>query len=276
MSELYRTPYYDAPPPKDSEATRIRVLVTGITPPVPSATYGAVTTLVGLRLNEPRHWIRFDEVAAHPLGPTAPVQRYDVISAVVEPDRTDPRPESWRILNGSLRVQREARRWTQRTALLHRRDEGSMCDLEESAASRPDAQSMALIRIAELRYVRVTRTPVAPPAERWSAATWRRAEADLFRPVVNAMLRRPPFTLAYRYYCHHPACRSHVQELCDREVVAFQQRRRRYCGLPLRRALAGEFWWPLRQPGRQVAFLVGNRRDNPARFDVLDTVILRG
>lgn len=275
MSELYRRPHYDPPPGKDSTATPMQVLVTGITPPVPSATHGAMTTLVGLRLDGPQHWIRFDEIPAHPLSQTAPVQRYDVVSLVAEPDRADPRPESWRILDGTLRVRHDARRWPRRTAVLHRRTEWSMCDLRQAAADRDDAQSLALIRVAELRYVRVGRTPVAPPAQRWSAATWRRDEPDLFRPIVYDMLRRPPFVLAYRYRCHHNRCWGHVQHLRDRDVVTFQQRRRRYCGLPLRRALVGEFWWPLRQPGREVAFLVGNRRDAPAIFDVLDTIILR-
>lgn len=275
MSELYRRPYYEPPPGKNSGATPMQVLVTGISPPVPSATYGAMTTLVGLRLDGPRHWIRFDEIPAHPLSQSAPVRRYDIVSAVAEPDPDDPRPESWRVHDGTLRVRHEARQWPRRTAILHQHAEWSMCDIHQATTGRDAAQSVALIRAAELRYLRIGRTPVAAPAERWSAATWRRHEPDLFRPIVHDLLRRPPFTLAYRYRCHHPGCAGHVQQLRDRDVVAFQQRRRRYCGLPLRRALVGEFWWPLRQPGREVAFLVGNRRDAPTTFDVLDTVILR-
>ncbi|MFV2022672.1 hypothetical protein [Micromonospora sp. LOL_023] len=275
MSELYRTPRYDPPSPKDSGTTPMQVLITGITPPVPSATHGAMTTLVGLRLDGPQHWIRLDEIPAHPLSQTAPVRRHDIVSLVAEPDPDDPRPESWRAHHGTMRVWHEARRWPRRTAILHRHAEWSMCDIGQAAAERDDAQSLALIRVAELRYVRIDRAPVAPPAERWSAATWRRDEPDLFRPIVHDMLRRPPFTLAYRYRCHHSGCWGHVQHLRDRQVAAFQQHRRSYCGLPLRRALVGEFWWPLRQPGRQVAFLVGNRRDSPSTFDVLDTAILR-
>ena len=275
MSELYRTPHHQPPPGKNSDTTPMQVLVTGITPPVPSATHGAMTTLVGLRLDGPQRWIRFDEIPAHPLSQTAPVRRYDIVSAIAKPDPADPRPESWRVHDATLRVRHEARRWPGRAAILHRHAEWSMCDLEDSAARHPDAQSLALIRVAELRYVRVNRTPVAPPAERWSAATWRRTEPDLFRPVVHDLLRRPPFTVAYRYHCHHPVCRSHVQDLRDWDVVAYQRARQKYCGLPLRRALAREFWWPLCQPGREVAFLVGSRRDAPATFDILDTVILR-
>ncbi|MDG4764011.1 hypothetical protein O7632_07820 [Solwaraspora sp. WMMD406] len=279
MSEWYRTPHYAAPPLDPAEPLSVRVLVTGLSPLVPSATYGAMTTIVGLCLDEPRFWIRFDEVEAHPLGAVAGLRRHDVVRAVVEPDHTDPRPESWKIQNGSLIVERHTDRTSRRSNHLDRRAEWSMCDLQSANADRRDgpaptpARSLALVRVAALHAVTVGRAAPPTPAEEWSLTEWRRGGAELLDMAILDQLTRPRFTLSYHYRCAHPNCRTHRQQLRDRDVVAFQQRHARLPDRALWRALVDEFWSPLLQPGRRVALLVGNRRDRPDVFDVLASTV---
>ncbi|MFI0791560.1 hypothetical protein ACH4OY_02480 [Micromonospora rubida] len=167
---------------------------------------------------------------------------------------------------GTITTERHLDNQQSRRNLLDPLIEGSMCQLNKQNRD-PSARSIALIRVADISALQVTRRPG------WSAEDRRRitsylSQLDLLEPAARTPLQAPRFTGTYRYRCADRQCRGHSQTLVDGEFVALQRRLTQLTDAEAADQLRHEFLTQLCGADRDIAFYVGNQAARPQAFSI--------
>jgi hypothetical protein len=257
------------PKPDGDAPVRLRLLITVKAAPNPSEKYGETVCVAALSIDPLRPgWVRLYPINHRELTSDDRFRKYEIISVMARPARRDQRRESWKPIIETIAREAYLPPWEKRRRYLDPWVEESMCRLNRAVRDRPDAQSLALIRPARVDGLRVT------PHGGWTPSEQRKIDAyvsqlDLLDNRDRVPLEAPRFRAAYRYQCHEPGCKGHLQGLLDWELVALQRRLRGCSDAELRQAIEEKFLHELCAPTRDVAFYVGNQAKRVNVFSVL-------
>lgn len=255
--------------PTGDSAVEMRVLVTVKAAPNPSEKYGETVCVAGVRMDwAERGWVRLYPINFRHLDSDDKFRKYDVITIRAKPARQDQRRESWNPLMDSVQPVDYLEPWRRRREWLDPYVEDSMCRLNRDARQRPDAQSLALVRVTDVSRLQL----VAHPG--WSKDEQAKIDAyvnqlDLFVGQRRTPLEAPRMRAFYHYRCADRGCRGHRQGLLDWELVAFQRRHSGSSDAALADAIQAKFLHELCGPARDVAFYVGNQAKRAHVFSVL-------
>jgi hypothetical protein len=214
------------PKPDGDAPVRLRLLITVKAAPNPSEKYGETVCVAALSIDPLRPgWVRLYPINHRELTSDDRFRKYEIISVMARPARRDQRRESWKPIIETIAREAYLPPWEKRRRYLDPWVEESMCRLNRAVRDRPDAQSLALIRPARVDGLRVT------PHGGWTPSEQRKIDAyvsqlDLLDNRDRVPLEAPRFRAAYRYQCHEPGCKGHLQGLLDWELVALQRRLR--------------------------------------------------
>lgn len=257
------------PKPIDDRVVRMRVLITVKAAPVPSEKYGETVCVAGLRTDAPKPtWVRLYPINFRYSDSNKKFRKYDIISVNAKPARQDQRRESWKPIVDSIQRERHLGTWRSRRRLLDPWVEDSMCRLNRATQSRPDAQSLALVRPREIHAFKVVPHPGWSPDEQRKINAYT-SQLDLFSSRSRKPLQAPRFKAAYHYRCNESGCKGHKQHIIDWEFVALQHRLRGYSDKALAEALKAKFLGEMCAPDRDVAFYVGNQAKRVHTFSIL-------
>lgn len=272
---MTQLPMFGQPgPPPDKPAgdrpVRLRMLVTAVAAPNPSALYGETVCVGGLSTDPDRPgWIRLYPVHLRQLNHHTRMGPYDLISVDAVPARRDARKESWRPRLPSVRVEDHLHGWAARRRWLDPAvsTEVTMCRLQQDASIH--SPSVALIPPAQVTRLQVQRHPA------WTPEQQARIDRYVQQPTLDAdtdedriPLRAPRFRGFFHYACREPGCRGHRQRLLDWDFVQFQQRLDGVDEPTAMRRLQQRFHARMCGPDRDVAFYVGNLVAHPTSFIV--------
>lgn len=260
----------DDPRPKPilARPAKLRLLITVKAAPNPSARYGETVCVGALGLDPSRTgWIRLYPVHYRDLDDDGKFHKYDIVHVDALPARQDQRRESWKPIVDTITAERHIASRQSRRNLLDPLVEDSMCRLNKQARDDPSAQSIALIRVADISALQIKRHPG------WSAEDRRKIagylnQLDLLEPAKRSPLQAPRFTGAYRYRCADRHCRGHQQTLWDWEFVALQRRLGQLTDAEAAEQLRNKFLTQLCAADRDVAFYVGNQAARPQSFSI--------
>lgn len=146
--------------PQFDDTVRLRVLITVKAAPQPSEKYGETVCVAGISIDPQRPgWIRLYPINFRELGDAATFKKYDVISVDAKPARRDQRRESWNPFMGSMKNEGNLKSWRQRREWVDEYVEDSMCRIYQATRERPDAQSLALIRVKDIGRLKIAPHP---------------------------------------------------------------------------------------------------------------------
>lgn len=271
MEELSLFGPAETPPskPRSDEIRTLRILVTVKAAPNPSERYGETVCVAGVSIDlDYRGWIRLYPINFRDLGEKATFHKYDIIRIDARPARQDQRPESWRPILSTLRVEKRIKGWPRRATWLDDYLTDSMCEFNEQARQRPDAPSLGLIRVRDATSLKIT------PHGGWTADQQRKIDAyvnqfDLLDEQDRTPLQAPRFKATYHYRCADTSCRGHAQGFLDWEFVATQYRMRFKTDEEICAELNKLFFDKMFDGTRRTAFFVGNQAKRAHTYSVL-------
>ncbi len=132
------------------ERIKLKVLPVVKAYPEPSAKYGTTVCVAGVTIPEGR-WVRLYPIRYTELPGDKRFKKYQLIEVAVAKSN-DPRPESYRIDENSMRILGEpvgtGDNWSERKRLLGPAVSPSLCDLQQ--LQRLDRRSLGMIRVREV------------------------------------------------------------------------------------------------------------------------------
>ena len=244
------------------EAERATVLVTVKASPEIGRTHGETVCVAGIRVDEGQaRWIRLFPVpwqwfwgGEHP--------KYQLIEVDVLKHSKDQRPESYRPSLETATVLRGGSTQKQRSEVLNRLPQLSMCDL--IAAKGWGRPSLGLVVPREITGFRhEDHTGDTAHIGKMNLA----AQGSLLAQDAPK-LEFSPFAFKLAYRCQSPGCRGHQQSIVDWEISeAWRRWRSDYPDDYLDRI--EQKWLELVHPDRNPAFFVGNQHQAPQGFLIL-------
>ena len=247
-----------------------RVLITVKAAPNPSATYGETVCVAGVRLGAagPAGWIRLYPINfRHLPDASAQFKKYDIVTVECRP-ANEPRVESWKPDMNPLTHEMSVPPWEKRRRLLDPLIEDSMCAIRKSAETDPSAQSLALVRPAEVLDFTVRLHPG------WSKDEQRKidqyvGQLELFSDQDKSPLEAPRFTGTYKWRCGDRECKTHEQRILDWEFVALQRKVSALGEAEAKDAIRRRFLDEVCAADRDIAFYVGNQAKRHQTFSIL-------
>jgi hypothetical protein len=209
---------------------RIRVLIWGKTYPELSATYTETVCTGGCR--EDGSPIRLYPVPLRYLDPDQQYSLYHWIELPVEKSTRDPRPESYKVMSGELRVLSKVPTdrdgWRQRREVIFRDSSWHYTSLGLlKAAQQERGVSLGLVTPGEIVDVRKVRRSDAERKEYEAKMAQIQNQADIFRPEYKD-LEFPEFDVRLRWRCAEVCreCRSgsHDMKVLDWGLIELGRR----------------------------------------------------
>jgi len=219
-------------------------------------------------------WIRLHPVPFRDLADDSRFQKYQEITVRAIRPTADRRPESWKPIEGSIRLGQTIgteHAWSTRRQRVASLGEPTMCDLiaRNRSGSGPDTPSLAVVRTAEAPELLIDERD-AEQLRRWRE----RADAIAAQPSLfdDPDTTKPDFEVIrwrfrYSYSCLAPSCNGHQQTIVDWEAVALWRHVRHHPEWRdlMRRKFVDELW----APERDSVLFVGNMEQRPWNFLVL-------
>jgi hypothetical protein len=250
-----------------------RVLITVKAAPNPSATYGEIVCVAGIRLGDtgPKDWVRLYPINfRHLPEASARFRKYDIVTVEARP-AGEARLESWRPNMATLQVETHLPPWKKRRELVDPMIDESMCKIRAAAAADARARSLALVRPSEILGFRLEPHPGWSRDEQGKIDAYvDQLELDVFEEAHDKTpLEAPRFKGYYKWRCGETNCPTHEQSIIDWEFVALQRHLWRRSAADAMDAIKTRFHDQLCVPDNDVAFYVGNQAKRPQTFSIL-------
>ena len=198
---------------------RIKVLITVKTYPTPSQKHFETVCTAGVR--EDGSFVRLYPIPYRYHDQMEQFEKYQWIEVDVIPSDSDPRPESYKPLMGSLQVISKPLStkdyWAQRKAIVLKQAKQTMCELNETHVSEC---SLGIIKAID-----VSNFKVLPGDKDWVG----KAKAATMQIPLEGKLKeleKIPYKFKYKYRCESPKCKGHEQLITDWEVGQLYRRMR--------------------------------------------------
>lgn len=219
-------------------------------------------------------WIRLHPVPFRDLADDSRFQKYQEITIRAIRPTSDRRPESWKPIEGSIRLGQTIgtdHAWSTRRQRVAALGEHTMCNLIERnrSGSGPDTPSLAVVRTVETPELLIDKRN-AEQLRKWEE----RAAAIASQPSLfdDPGTAKPDFEVIprrfrYSYRCLAPGCNGHEQTIVDWEAGALWRhvRHRADWRELMRRKFVEEIWGAV----RDSVLFVGNQQQYPQSFLVL-------
>ena len=230
--------------------------------------------VAAMTLDDDPRWIRFHPVPFRDLGEESQFKKYQEIQVRVIRSRTDRRPESWKPIEGSIKlgdVIGTDHGWSTRRERINQLGERTMCDLlaENKDGSGQGVTSLAVVRTAARPKLLIKKRDDV------QLNGWRkRAKAKAARPSLfdNPEKAKPdfeviPWRFSYKYRCLASGCKGHNQTIIDWEAVALylNVRRERDWRDRMTKKFVDDLW----ASDKDTRLFVGNMQQRPWNFLVL-------
>jgi hypothetical protein len=253
------------------ETMRVVILVKAA--PVLTSQLEETMCVAGARIDHGSEWVRLHPVPFRDLDDDERFRKYQVVQVEATRSATDRRPESWRPIQGTIKIGDElttADGWASRRGVVSDLEETRMCDLvaENRSGSGPGVRSLAVVRPRQAPKLLITERDESQLRE-WR----RRARASAERPSLFDDPEHPkpeleviPWRFRYDYKCEAPGCDGHKQTIVDWEIVALWRRVRHRADWKelLQQRFEHDLWYR-----RDAALFVGNMAQRPWNFLVL-------
>lgn len=230
--------------------------------------------VAAMRLDPEPQWVRLHPVPFRDLADESKFRKYQKIRVRAIRPRSDRRPESWKPIEGSIRLGETLgtdHGWSARREWVARLGESTMCDLIErnKLDSGPSTPSLSVVRTAEPPELLIDKRD-KEQLDRWQQlADAIDAQSSLFDdPAHNKpKFEVTPWRFRYDYRCLELNCRGHQQTIVDWEAEALWRRVRHRGDWRelMRQKFVGELW----APSRDSVLFVGNMEQRPRNFLVL-------
>lgn len=219
-------------------------------------------------------WIRLHPVPFRDLGDNSRFQKYQEITVRAIRPTSDRRPESWKPIEGSIRLGQAIgteHAWSTRRQRVAALGEHTMCDLiaRNRSGSGPDTPSLAVVRTADAPELLIDERD-AEQLRKWrERAAAIAAQPSLFddpdttKPDFEVI----PWRFRYSYRCLALGCNGHQQTIVDWEAAALWRHVRHQPEWRelMWRKFVDELW----APTRDSVLFVGNQQQYPQGFLVL-------
>lgn len=244
--------------------------------PALSRTYGEVSCIAGVRMNDGRasSWIRLYPVPFRALEQSQQFAKYQPIRLQVHRHSGDRRPETRRPNRDSIAVigskipTRDA--WRARRPYVEPLMAESMCEVQRR--QRIDGTSLAVFRPADVLDLLIE--PANIKQEKVQIARAWAAQPSLLDHLPGdeqaqqlRALEQIPWSFKFRYRCADPRCNGHTQSIIDWEIAELY--RKLSTSDAWQEKLRDRWLGQLCAPGRDTAFYVGNQHQHPTSFLVL-------
>jgi hypothetical protein len=235
--------------------------------PNPSAKYGETVCVAVVTREE--GWIRLYPVQFRTLPASKRFQKYQRVRLRMTKHRTDPRPESYRPDELSLKLGPTVgtgQAWAGRRAWIEPTLSASLCEIVRLQAQT--GKSLGAFRPREVSDLVVEDAPAEWDAKKQAAL----AQLWLFDEQARP-LEKIPHIFKYCYRCQDPRCNGHVQSILDWELMQLY-RRLRDAGEPpdrIQSKIRRKFLDEICGSDKDTIFFVGNHSRFPQTFMVLGT-----
>lgn len=161
-------------------------------------------------------WLRLFPVPYRRLHENQKFSKYQWIEVGVT-KASDPRPESYRIRQETLRVTSAvlstADAWRARKDVIYPLRASSMCELKRQRDLH-GGPTLGIFKPAE-----IDKLVIKPGSAEWTQAEIEiMRQGDLFESEPKETLEKIPFEFSYRYRCDDPACNGHMMKCTDWEM----------------------------------------------------------
>ena len=199
-----------------------RILVLGKTYPSYSATYDELSCTGGL-VDKSNAMVRLHPINFRDLPKAQQFSAWDWIEADIEKDTSDPRPESYRVKQQSIRIVGDVRKPVLRRDLLERTPQFFGSVEEMIAREKVDGTSLGVIRPAQLTGNRVVRRSKTEREE------WATKEKALFaqQRLFGDGPKRidfPDLKFLVGWRCAETSCSGHEMAFHDWGLHEFSRR----------------------------------------------------
>jgi len=254
---------------------RARVLITVKAAPEPSKTYVDTVCVAGVRLNDDDtvEWVRIYPVAFRHLNSEQQFKKFEVIEVELNKSTTDARSESHRPNWDTLKRDGNGKPHpiAARGPILEKLIRPTMCDLRAGVEANPNAQSLGLIEVRDLRALKFEKHGPWTPKQ-VAGMTAAMSQLDVFGETEKVPELIPPrFKVHYDYKCMTETCKGHNPSILDFELSALQYRNRYRSDDDLKAIITQKFHTEMWNEKVRTYFFVGNFADMPKRrsFSVL-------
>ncbi|NPV08074.1 MAG: hypothetical protein HPY83_08945 [Anaerolineae bacterium] len=236
--------------------TEEKILVLVKTYPAPSHKYIETSCIAGITAEH--EWLRLYPVQFRMLDKR--FRKYQWITARIVKDPSDPRPESHKIDQDSIRLGRQVgtrRDWAERWSLVRPLVEPSMEDLCSRAPQ--GKRSLGLVRVREFQGLEI-QPEECPDWTEEELAKLRREQLSLFGSHQGQppILEKMPYGFYYNFRCEGLGCSGHRMKVLDWEICESYRKWRREYGGDWEKHLRQKFEAEL--PRRDLHLYVGTLR----------------
>ena len=196
-------------------AEKIKVLITVKTYPLPSEEYGELVCTAGVR--EDGSYVRLYPINYRYRSYWQWYSKYQWIELDVEKNNKDPRPESFRPVEGAeikLLGEKLSTRdyWAERKKYVLAQGVQTMCRLNKL---KQDERSLGIVLVKHVKDFKIKESQ-----RNWKPE-WQNLfdQQELFGPKRKS-LEKIPYDFSYIFLCDEPKCRGHSMKIEDWELGA--------------------------------------------------------
>ena len=251
------------------EKVSMRVLPVVKAYPEPSETYGETVCVAAVTIPDGR-WVRLYPIRFNDYPTEKKFKKYQIFDVDAVKAEKDPRPESYRIEEESIRLLGEpvgtGDGWAERKRLLRRATVSSLCELQR--LQKVEKKSLGMIRVREVTgFVRNEADPDKYETSERSLEYV--ANSDLF---IDRKLRMEGlrFKYQYRFLCADPSCRGHGCSIVDWEAYELHRKMRdKHDEETAFEKVKHKYVDDICGPNKETYFFMGNMRFHVGSFLVL-------
>ena len=244
-----------------------RILITIKAYPRPSYSYGETVCCAGIDVDSQK-WIRLFPIDFRDLDSNKKFRKYSIIEAACARPSDDPRPESHRIREDSIRIldyiDTTPSGWERRKSIVFSLPTKTLCELKRD--EEKGNTSLGLIKPFDNTF-KIRRRPLEDPEKRKD----KYAQLGFFKKH-RAPIEEIPFNFYVHFNCGADQdCSGHELSIIDWEIMqAYRDWQKRYHGEEVLLDKIKERWCDLLNADkRDVFFYVGNQLAHPKSFMIL-------
>lgn len=212
-------------------AQELKVMVLVKASPVLTSELDESMCVAGVTLDSDPRWVRLHPVPFRDLEDAEKFKKYQVLEVKVVRPTQDGRRESWKPIEGSIRLGPEigpGAGWSRRSELIAPLGETTTCALREAnLADPPSAPTLGIVRPAEPPRLKITQRP-REQLERWKARAAAVGNQPSLLEEPSTSERKPlalvPWRFSYQYRCLEDGCTGHTGSLIDWEAFVLYGR----------------------------------------------------
>lgn len=253
------------------------VLVTVKTYPSPSSSYEETVCVAGVRIDgDTPSWIRLYPIRFRGAEAEQTFTKYQRIAIDVKKHDKDPRLESFRPDQGSVRIIDQITTgngdWSAREFLMSKLvGQTTTCELIAANKAVKMSQSSESLGLVKPKIESVSVEPGTPWSDGQLEKIQRASQDTLFGPGL-APLEPAPYVVKYNYRCETSGCSGHNPKVLDWELGEAGRRWRREHGDQRARQMIREMWeGKMCDPSRDLHLFIGNQAQHRHSFSVLGT-----